>query len=186
MAANGSAVVLRTGETVRIRRLTGNDRAPLRRFLEGFGRESLATRFFGAVTVEAILEPMLDLSDAASRRALVLTSADGATILAQAEYLRDRPGSDRAEVAFLVSEALQGRGCATLLLKALAAEAVAEGIREFHAEVLADNDRMLEVFRDAGFPYHPHFVAGAIEVRLDLAGPKGVRGSSAPPSAVAA
>ena len=75
-------------------------------------------------------------------------------------------GSDRAEVAFLVADAWQGRGISTILLAHLAAVAAAHGISTFVAEVLPDNHRMIEVFRESGFPVELRSVPGAIEIEL--------------------
>ena len=59
-----------------------------------------------------------------------------------------------AEVAFVVGDEHQGRGIGTVLLEHLAAAARERGITRFVAETLADNRRMLGVFRDAGFDEH--------------------------------
>jgi GNAT superfamily N-acetyltransferase len=61
------------------------------------------------------------------------------------------PDTDVAEVAFVVEDAHQDRGLGSVLLEHLAAIAAERGIRRFEANVLAENFRMLRVFRDAGF-----------------------------------
>ena len=80
--------------------------------------------------------------------------------------LRD-PAS--AEVAFAVSDELQGRGIAARLLEQLAAEAAAHGIESFVAEVLAGNRPMLRVFEDAGFDVTRSLAAGEVELRFRIA-----------------
>ena len=47
------------------------------------------------------------------------------------------------EVAFVVQDAWHGRGLGTILLDAVLRAAVARGVRQFRAFVLADNRRML-------------------------------------------
>ena len=58
---------------------------------------------------------------------------------------------DKAEVAFLVEDAQQGRGIGQLLLEHLAQAGRERGVQRFVAEVLPDNQRMIQTFRDAGY-----------------------------------
>ena len=71
-------------------------------------------------------------------------------IVAHAAFVR--VDEDRAEVAFEIADELQGRGLGTILYAHLAEAAEERGITMFEAEVLPENNRMLEVFRDSGFP----------------------------------
>jgi acyl-CoA synthetase (NDP forming) len=59
--------------------------------------------------------------------------------------------SPRAEVAFTVEDAYQGRGIGTLLLEHLAEVGRASGVGQIDADVMADNSRMLQVFAESGF-----------------------------------
>jgi len=52
---------------------------------------------------------------------------------------------DAAEVAFEVADELQGCGIGTALAEALAADARAAGIVEFHATVAGDNQRVISI-----------------------------------------
>ena len=61
------------------------------------------------------------------------------------------PDPAEAEVAFVVADAHQGRGIGSVLLEHLAAAARERGVRRFVAEVLAENQRMVRVFTDAGY-----------------------------------
>ena len=56
-----------------------------------------------------------------------------------------------AEVAFLVQDAHQGRGIGQLLLEHLAQAGRERGVERFVAEVLPDNRRMIQVFREQGY-----------------------------------
>ena len=62
--------------------------------------------------------------------------------MAHAAYVRTGP--DRAEVAFMVADAWQGHGIATIMLGHLAAAAEEHGIAVFTAEVLPSNHRMIQ------------------------------------------
>ena len=78
------------------------------------------------------------------------TSGDPPAIVAHAAY--ERTADDRAEVAFEVADSLRGRGLGTILMAHLAEGARSEGVATSSAEVLPENRRMLEVFRESGFP----------------------------------
>ncbi|WP_267286753.1 bifunctional acetate--CoA ligase family protein/GNAT family N-acetyltransferase [Kitasatospora acidiphila] len=76
-------------------------------------------------------------------------------------------GTD-AEVAFLVQDAHQGRGVASVLLEHIAAVAQERGIRRFVAEVLPENRRMTKVFTDAGYVQKRSFADGVVHLEFDL------------------
>ena len=88
--------------------------------------------------------------------------------IAWASYER-WPGRDDADTAFMVDEAHQGKGIATLLLEHLAAIATSNGIERFTAEVLAENRAMLSVFARAGWPLQRTYESGVIEVDFPIA-----------------
>ena len=89
-------------------------------------------------------------STTATATASLPSTGDDGRIVAHAMYAGG--GHDSVEVAFAIAEELAGQGLGTLLLAHLAEAAAACGYTQFHAEVLAENSRMLEVFRDSGFP----------------------------------
>jgi RimJ/RimL family protein N-acetyltransferase len=62
-----------------------------------------------------------------------------------------RDGGRVAEVAFLVEDAYQGHGIASLLLQHLTVYARLRGVKEFEAFVLADNFGMMRLFRSSGY-----------------------------------
>ena len=80
----------------------------------------------------------------------VLVVERGAELIAMAQYDRI-PGSDVAEVAFVVDDAHQGLGLGTLLLEYLASEGRAARAQAFAADIFLENNQMVQVFRDAGF-----------------------------------
>lgn len=76
---------------------------------------------------------------------------------------------DCAELAFVVEDEFQHRGIATLLLKHLGIIARASGIKRFKAIVLADNLKMLDVFKHSGLPFASKIhTAGVLELTLSL------------------
>ena len=64
---------------------------------------------------------------------------------------------------------LQGLGVGTRLVEQLAEAAAQEGIETFVADVMAENDAMLQVFADTGYDVERTFESGEIQVRLRIA-----------------
>ncbi len=77
-------------------------------------------------------------------------------------------GPRSAEVAFNIADAHRGRGIGSVLLEHLAAAARENGITCFIADVLPTNQRMLGVFREAGYEVAHHLDDGVIEVSFDI------------------
>ncbi|MGW7288725.1 bifunctional acetate--CoA ligase family protein/GNAT family N-acetyltransferase [Streptomyces sp. NPDC054847] len=167
-------VVLRDGGTARIRPITPEDAHRLVSFYEQVSDESKYYRFFA---------PYPRLSDKDVHRfthhdyvdRVGLAVTVGGDFIATVRYDRinaqGRPASapaDEAEVAFLVQDAHQGRGVASALLEHIAAVARERGIRRFAAEVLPANNKMIKVFRDAGYTQRRSFEDGSVHLTLDL------------------
>jgi acetate---CoA ligase (ADP-forming) len=154
-------VVLRDGSTVRVRPVRAEDKPQIHEFLEALSPESIGFRFFGAPSLSWVARWSVDV-DYTDRFALIAVSGDA--IIAHAAYIRF--GDDRAEVAFLVTDAWQGHGIATILLAHLAGIAQMHGITTFTAEVLPHNHRMIDVFRESGFPVDLHSTPDAIAIEF--------------------
>lgn len=73
-----------------------------------------------------------------------------------------------AELAFLTAEDFRGRGVAGLVLKHLACLAEAAGLSQFEADVLAENQSMLAVFRRSGLPMRLVRDGATVHVTLSL------------------
>jgi GNAT superfamily N-acetyltransferase len=80
------------------------------------------------------------------RQALVAVADDG-EIVGVARYDRDPDRPTRAEVAVVVEDAWQHRGLASLLLAALAKEALRHGVSVLTASVLGENDLTMTIAR---------------------------------------
>lgn len=141
-------VLLADGGTARLRPIRPADAELLVEFYQRVSPESKYLRFFAPY-------PRLSRRDVkrftevdyVDRVALILTVGD--QMIAVGRF--DRTADDRAEVAFLVEDAHQGRGIAQLLLEHLAQAARERGITGFVADVLPQNRRMAQVFADAGY-----------------------------------
>ena len=156
-------VALRDGSTIHVRPVRSDDGEAIRAFLDTVSVESIAFRFFGLPRPEWIVNWSLDV-DYVDRFALVAEIGDPPAIVAHAAYIRE--SDERAEVAFLVADAWQSRGISTILLAHLAALAEQQGIATLTAEVLPANHRMIQVFRESGFPVDLRASADAISLEL--------------------
>ena len=158
--------VLRDGGSIHIRAIRPDDRQRLLEHFQGLSERSNYYRFFGLKRTmnQAELARFTQL-DFVDHVALVATLGDdrGERIIGVARYIRcaDRT---RAEVAFAVLDEHQGRGIGTVLLEHLSHVARAAGIVELQADVLGDNNRMLEVFAKSGFKVRRSAEAGVIHV----------------------
>ncbi|WP_329206687.1 GNAT family N-acetyltransferase [Streptomyces sp. NBC_00683] len=167
-------VVLRDGGTARIRPITTDDAERLVSFYEQVSDESKYYRFFAPYPrLSAKDVHRFTHHDYVDRVGLAVTI--GGEFIATVRFDRineqGRPASapaDEAEVAFLVQDAHQGRGVASALLEHIAAVARERGIVRFAAEVLPANNKMIKVFRDAGYTQQRSFEDGSVHLTLDL------------------
>jgi len=162
-----TTVALRDGTTVTTRSMRPEDDAALLRFHARLSLETTRRRFF---TVHPVLAPReverFTRVDHWDREALV--ALDGSEIVAVARYDRDPVSFHVAEVAFVVEDRWQGRGLGSALFHLIAERARAAGIDRLSAEVLAENQPMLTVFRHAGVPVQSRFDDGVIHLDLAL------------------
>jgi acetyl coenzyme A synthetase (ADP forming)-like protein len=159
-------VVLRDGSTLRLRPARPSDERSVRTMFARLSPESLYSRFFRIPKLPHLDVSGLLLSD--PDRSFTLIGEARSETCALAGYARDPHAPDRAEVAFVISDALQGRGIATRMLETLAGVAREHRIRRFDAYVLASNEPMMRVFLDSGFAIEQQLDAGVFHVVLDL------------------
>jgi acyl-CoA synthetase (NDP forming)/RimJ/RimL family protein N-acetyltransferase len=155
-------VLLADGGTVHLRQIQPEDAD---RIVAMYGRlspESIRYRYFAPKPSLTPAEvKWFTQLDHAEREALVAVLGDD--IIAVGRYDRV-PGTDTAEVAFVVDDAHHGRGLASVLLEHLAALAADRGIRRFEADVLPDNHRMVRIFVDSGYQASRSFDEDAVHL----------------------
>jgi acetyl coenzyme A synthetase (ADP forming)-like protein len=160
----GADIVLRDGSTVHVRAVRHEDEAAMASFLRALSQRSRALRFFSAATdLDGQARRTVDV-DGAGAHGLIALRGPAGEIVGHAGYVRDEDGA--AEVAFAIADAYQGRGLATALLGHLAGAARDHGITSFIAEVLPENHRMIDVFRESGFPVEVSAGRDVMTVRL--------------------
>src|SRR3954447_2623892 len=161
-------VVLRDGSTVHVRPVREGDEPALTEFFRALSLESMALRFFSAGTSAPVAARMATEVDYDGRFGLVATLGSPSAIVGHAMYAA--ADEETVEVAFILPEAMQGRGLGTVLLAHLAAAAEARGYRTMVADVLPQNAAMLDVLHQSGFPFeissHPGSVQAVSPVSL--------------------
>ncbi|MFJ9744046.1 GNAT family N-acetyltransferase, partial [Streptomyces sp. NPDC101166] len=145
-------VLASDGGVVGLRPITPDDAEALERFHTALSDRTRYLRYFGPyprMTPKDLYRTThVDYRD---RVGLVTELGDEIIAVGRYEYLADRPGPRAAEVAFVVADEHQGRGLGSILLEHLAGAAAENDIETFVAEVLAENNAMVQVFRDAGY-----------------------------------
>jgi acetate---CoA ligase (ADP-forming) len=159
-------VVLRDGRTLRLRPVRPDDD---RRLLELFERMSEQSLYYRFMTV-----PRIDLDKAAQfahvdyDRQFVIVGDAGGILTAVAGYYQSEHAAHRAEVAFAIADAEQGRGIGTRMLERLAEIARDHGLTTFDAYVMGENRRMMDVFLDSGFAVTEELQDRVFHVTLSL------------------
>lgn len=157
-------VVLHDGSTVHLRPVRPTDEELLHEFFDGLDPDSQAFRFFsGAVDTRRAAHLMASV-DYESRYGLI--AFRGSDHRAVGHGIYTGLGEGKAEVAFAVADDLQGQGLGTILLAHLAEVATETGLPTFIAEVLPQNQRMIEMFRESGFPVEIEASAEGLRVEF--------------------
>jgi acetyl coenzyme A synthetase (ADP forming)-like protein len=158
-------VILRGGETLRLRPPRASDTDEILEFFRELSTRSLYLRFHGFPQLGAeIAEQVVD-PNWTDRGALVGTFVEDGRerIVAVANYVRLRDPAV-AEAAFAVADEYQRRGIGTRLVEQLAERAGRHGIERIVAEVLGDNRGMLGVFEALGFELTRELAGGEVEI----------------------
>jgi acyl-CoA synthetase (NDP forming)/RimJ/RimL family protein N-acetyltransferase len=162
-------VVLRDGATARVRPVRAGDAGAIRALYAGLSRRSTWLRFFSlAPDVDWVVRWATDLDGGAGRqpRRAGLVAVTGGELVAHAGYECEAGDPTRAEVGMAIADRLQGHGLGTILLGQLAEAADAAGVHVFTADVLAENYKMIQVFRDSGFAVRTRTEPGTIRVEF--------------------
>jgi acyl-CoA synthetase (NDP forming)/GNAT superfamily N-acetyltransferase len=164
--------LLRDGESVYLRSTTPADVPAVEALMQSVSPESLQLRFMGAVSYVArsVIESMCG-GDPRERLGLLAIVGQGADarVIAIGNYV-SLGVLGKAEVAFLVHDEYQGRGISTLMLERLAGIAAGNGFIGFEAEVLYENQAMLNVLRDSGFEVCQAYEGSSIHVQFPVEG----------------
>ena len=162
--------LLKDGTSIHIRALRKDDKQRLLDHFTRLSQRSVYFRFFRSKKwlAEAELAQFTDL-DFIKNAALVAVRREGneEQIMGVGRYsLVDNPPGppSHAETAFAVADEHQGKGVGTLLLEHLVSIARANGISEFEAYVLGENNQMMNLLAGSGFKVARSLEAGVIHV----------------------
>jgi ribosomal protein S18 acetylase RimI-like enzyme len=141
---------LRDGSPVEIRALRPEDEADMLAAVGATSPQSLQRRFFVMKRHFSDKERAFFMNiDFKDHVALVALAEDGQVVVGGGRYVVFEPG--RAEMAFVVVDAWQGRGIGSILMRHLIKIGRDGGLQELTAEVLPENTAMLKVFGRFGF-----------------------------------
>jgi len=144
--------LLSDGSPIEIRALRREDEADLLAAIEKTSAQSLQRRFFAMKRHFSDKERAFFMDiDFKNHVALVALAEEAGrkVIGGGGRYIVFEPG--RAEMAFVVVDAWQGRGVGSILMRHLIKIAGGAGLQELTAEVLPENVAMLRVFGKFGF-----------------------------------
>jgi GNAT superfamily N-acetyltransferase len=165
-----SLIPLRDGTRVKVRPVVPEDK---QRFLDGFARLSPSSRYRRFLApIDELTPEMLraftevDYTDHFAYVAL-LAEQPGEPGVGVARYVRLPDDPRAAEAAVTVIDDYQGRGLGTLLLEALGAVALENGIRRFSGVAMAGNTAIREVLETMGARLH-FDSPGLVRVDVDL------------------
>jgi RimJ/RimL family protein N-acetyltransferase len=140
-----------------IRAIRREDEADMLAAIEKTSAQSLQRRFFATKRHFSENERAFFMEvDFRSHVAIVVLADDEneKVIIGGGRYIVFEPG--RAEMAFVVVDAWQGRGVGSILMRHLIKLASDAGLQELTAEVLPENAAMIRVFGKFGFTLARH------------------------------
>jgi ribosomal protein S18 acetylase RimI-like enzyme len=148
--------LLGDGRQIEVRALRREDEADMLAAVGKTSAQSLQRRFFVMKRhfSDKELAFFLDV-DFKNHVAIVAVAEErgGKVIVGGGRYIVFEPG--RAEMAFVVIDAWQGRGIGSILMRHLVGIATDAGLKELTAEVLPENAAMIKVFGKFGFSPAP-------------------------------
>lgn len=164
-------VILRNGQSLRVRPIRPDDKKRLEEFFYGLSPRTRYLRFQHAKAYisQEELKYYTEVTPP-ERCAYVATVGlgDEERIVAVGRYDQTPDDERTAELAFVVADNVQVRGIGTALLERLADTATGYRMKRFVAQVLPENTTMLDVFDQSGFKVEKRLEDGIFHYTLDL------------------
>jgi acetyltransferase len=168
-------ITIKNGDQIVIRPIQPDDAEDLQDAFQRLSMESIYLRFL-SIKKELTDEEAHHLAtvDYQKRMAFVATcQEDGHEIVVGvARYaLLDEDSLVMAESAVVVTDAYQGRGIGSRLLRRLVDYARLKRIHYLSGNLQVGNTRMLDLVKRSGLPYQHRYVDGIWEVTIDISQP---------------
>jgi GNAT superfamily N-acetyltransferase len=153
-----------------IRPIRPDDKSTLLRLFGGLSDETRIRRFL-RVTKRLDADDLAALTefDREQQMAFVVVDDASSEPIAVGRYVRDPADRESAALAVVVADAHQGQGIGTRLVRHLARDAAAAGIRTLTALMFYDNDHARHVLRCLGPVRVIGRDIGVVEFAVDLA-----------------
>jgi acetyltransferase len=158
------------GRRVLIRPLRPEDAPQHREFIAHISEEDMQARFFRALK-ELPPTELAYLTQLDYERAMAFiaetSNEDGAKVTLGVVRVQADPDNESAEFAVLIRSDVKGHGLGSLLLEKMIRYCRGRCIRRIVGDVLATNERMLQLARAHGF-HAEHAREGVVTVTLEL------------------
>lgn len=163
-------VELHTGQTVLVRPTRTSDAPLLQELFFRLRAQDVVTRFFRRLSslTRQMAEHLCSVGyEGEMAFAAVVGQAEQQRVVGTSSYFVD-PATGDADVAYMVDPEWQGMGLGSALHGVTSDYARRHGVRAFTADVLADNDPMLAIFRSSPGRLSTTERDGSVEIHLDL------------------
>lgn len=165
-------VLLKDGQGIFLKPAVEKDIPAVSSFMKRLSRESLRMRYMASIS--EVSQGHIDelcSGDFKQRGCLLAITGEkkGARVVGLGNYIAIGNGHT-AEVAFLIEDKYQGKGISTILLERLAGLAAANGYIDLEAEVLPENQPMMNVFKSSGFEKHRVWSSDTVHFELPVNG----------------
>lgn len=165
VAACEASARLLDGRTAVLRPLGAGDADVVGRLHQQLGDQDRYLRFF--THHPAHLDELVHALTAPGDRKIAVGAFDNGRLIGVAHFVAGEDSSV-ADVAIVVGNHDHMRGVGTALLKHLARLARRQGIRRFVADILAQNQLMLQVLAGSGWPYRRFGTGSVYHVEIEL------------------
>lgn len=170
-------VLLRDGSGITLRLATTDDAAAVEELILKVSAESRYFRFMAGVNYvpKSTIDDMCTTEPRERASMLAVQGGESVERVIGIGNYTSLAVRNAAEVSFLVDDEYQGKGIGTLFLERLAGIAAANGFVGFEAEVMSTNDKMMTVFKDAGFEIIQAIGGSTVHIEFPVGGNAAVR-----------
>ncbi|MEM2878225.1 MAG: GNAT family N-acetyltransferase [Candidatus Hadarchaeales archaeon] len=163
-------VSLQDGTRVLLRPIKTSDATLKQHLFYALSKESVNTRFLGSLKSMPIKRvwPYVTVDYENEMAIVAVIEQNGVEAMVGIGSYVKIPGTDTAEVSFLVRDDWQNRGLGTRLLNYLTEIAAKKGIKSFIAWVAVNNAKMMHIFKKCGHPMRYKVEGNLYYVVIDL------------------